>query len=161
MALGLEIEESSLFSVGDYLRGVNQEIKAALVDIGQQPVGSVPVEVARSLHNLQLTYEQARVAYETVYRAAYGTVPTGLAALPVGIAAWAAWQWLVAAVVAGGLLYTAVQAFRDTVRYWREGLRAEQGQRLPPVESSWEAWIMDNLLLVGVGGVALILLLRR
>lgn len=168
MALGLEIEESSLWSVGDYLRGVNQEIKAALREISGQPVSP---EFARALHNLQTTYAQAVESYTTVYRAVYGEVPAGLAALPIGIAAWTAWQWVIAAVVVGGILYTALQTFRNALQVWRDQVRSGVIQALPPAErapaieqlfpSGAGDWLSENMLLVAGAALGLMILTRR
>ena len=170
--MAYEIQEASLFSVGDYLRSVNVEIKNTLQEIaGKQ----VTPELASALHNLQVNYMKAAEYYTTVYRAVYGEVPVGLSALPLGIAAWSAWQWLIAAVVAGGILYTALQAFRNALQVWRDRVRAGVVYTLPPEQrgsaidqlfpadtmSNLTSWLSENTLLVLGGILGFVLLTRR
>ena len=156
-----EIEQSELDFVGNQLRSINQEIKVAFAEMaGKQ----VPADVARAVHNAQLAYDQGREAYTTVYRAIWGSVPTGLTgaglgiALPVGIAAWGVWQWLIGALAIGGLIYTAMATMRDVVRIWRErqliGAGATGTDILQAPSGVDPMWILGG---VGVLGVIILL----
>ena len=123
------LELSDLFNVGDKLRSINRELKAALVEAGRIPMEArmtpAAAQLAQALQKANAAYDQGREYYTTVYRAIYGKVPeglagTGLGLIPLGIAAWGAWSWLVVALAAGGIIYTAFQTLRDSLRIWRE-----------------------------------------
>ena len=151
------IEAMDLLNVGDKLRAINQQIKTTLQEIGGQPVGSVPRDIAITVQNLEREYNKARELYTTVYRAVHGEVPVGLGLVLAAVPALA-WASLIALMV---VIFRYSATLEKAMLAWRENLRVRQGSILPPVQDSIGEWFSDNALWVAVGAFGLILILRK
>lgn len=158
---------------GTTLRQWNQEIKSALIEVGQHP-GSLTASEARALHDAQVTYDRLREAYEWVYRSMFADVPgglngrrgLGLVMAPIALANPAtALVLIVGAIVAGGVAYQVMQIFRDAIRTWRERQAIGAGATGSQIIGSWDSddWFpgLPNWGVIAGGGLLLILLLRR
>lgn len=187
--MAVELNLANILNYGDQLRAVNAEIKNTLAEVGRQPLGATPYEVAAALHNLQRRYNEARELYTTIYRAVYGAVPSGLGVLNLAAVPLAAW---VSLVLAMGVLYTMLKALRDAIQKWREGQAGSLQQskmavlqsnldtalasgdtaaaafyrnqlaeltQQQPFPSDFGAWLQANALYVGAGVLVLVFLL--
>jgi len=121
---------SDLDFVGNQLRAVNADLKWMLQTIGQQPVGSVPLEVAQAVQNLNAEYNRYREVYEYVYRATWGTTPTGLGALGivVPVALLALLAWLKSGLVIGGAVIAALTLALRGMDGWIATMNARRAE---------------------------------
>ena len=164
----MALDLAQLDYAGNMLRAWNQEIKAALAEMGIHP-GTVTPELARAAYEAQVNYERLREAYTFAYRSMFGAVPSGLSSSRLGLLVApialsnpiTALVLVVGAIAVGGVAWQAMQIFRDAFTVWRERLRASQGTLLPPIGSGFGDWISDNLIWLSAAGLGFVVLLRR